>query len=128
MGWGRPGHYLLVATALAAAALVGRLAPRLGRVEVRGDSMRPALVPGDRLVVLRTRRLHPGHLVALVDPRAAGRLVVKRVATASRHEVTVLGDNASASTDSRHYGAVPTTAVRGRAIYRYAPEPRRGRL
>ena len=42
--------------------------------------------------------------------------------------VTVLGDNSGASTDSRCFGPVDRRELRGRAIYRYWPENRRGRL
>ena len=129
MKWGRPGHYLLaIAVVGSVAAAAGAVGRRSGRVEVRGDSMRPALEPGDRLVIVPARRLSTGQLVALADPRQPGRLVVKRVASASATGVTVLGDNAAASTDSRHYGPVAPGSVRGRAVYRYAPEWRRGRL
>jgi nickel-type superoxide dismutase maturation protease len=95
---------------------------------VHGESMRPSLEPGDRLVVVRTRRPRPGQVVALDDPRQPGRVVVKRVAAAGDAGVTVVGDNPAASTDSRHYGPVPATVVRGRAVWRYWPESRRGRL
>ena len=107
------------------AALLWRLT---GRVEVRGDSMRPALEPGDRLVVVRGRRPRPGQVVAVADPRQPGRVVVKRVADVSAAGVVVLGDNSAASTDSRHFGPVATAAVRGRVVYRYWPESSRGRL
>ena len=133
MGWVRPGHYLLAGltlagTALAGAGLVRRLGIPVSRVEVRGDSMCPTLAPGDRLMIVRTRRFRPGHLVALADPRVPERLVVKRVSAATEAGVTVLGDNAGASTDSRHYGPVTLGSVRGRAVFRYSPEGRRGRL
>lgn len=95
---------------------------------VSGDSMRPALEPGDRLLVVRAGRLRPGQVVAVADPRHPGRLVVKRVASRSDAGITVIGDNAAASTDSRHYGPVAPRAVRGRAVWRYWPESRRGRL
>src|SRR5438874_3203235 len=42
---------------------------RATRIEVSGDSMRPTLVPGDRVIVRRTTRPLPGHVVALADPR-----------------------------------------------------------
>ncbi|MBA3267203.1 MAG: nickel-type superoxide dismutase maturation protease [Acidimicrobiia bacterium] len=101
---------------------------RITRMEVVGDSMRPTLEPGDRLVLSRSRRIRPGDLVAVVDPRQARRIVVKRVAEVSPAGLTVLGDNPSASTDSRVFGPVSPAAVRGRVVYRYHPPPRRGRL
>ena len=102
----------------------------LRRVAVHGDSMRPALEPGDRLLVLRSPRWRPrpGDVVAVVDPRDRERVMVKRVAAVDETGVTVLGDHTDASTDSRAFGAVDAELVLGRAIYRYWPEQRRGRL
>jgi nickel-type superoxide dismutase maturation protease len=94
-------------------------------VVVDGDSMRPALEPGDRLLVLR---LPPrvGDVVALDH---AGRTMVKRVAAITPGgEVTVHGDNAAASTDSRTFGPIPRSSIVGRAVYRYAPAARSGRV
>ena len=93
-------------------------------VVVDGESMRPTLEPGDRLVVVR---LPPrvGDLVALHHD---DRVLVKRVAAIDGDAITVLGDNADASTDSRGFGAVARSAVLGRAVYRYAPTARAGRL
>jgi type IV secretory pathway protease TraF len=54
--------------------------------------------------------------------------MVKRVAGRGDGGVTVLGDNAGASTDSRAFGPVAPGAVRGRAVYRYFPDSRRGLL
>jgi len=87
--------------------------------------MRPTLEPGDRVVCLRARRVEAGDLVAVHDPRD-GRLLVKRVATVD--PLTVAGDNPSASTDSRTFGAIARDRVVGRVVYRYLPEGRRGRL
>ena len=100
----------------------------LGRVEVTGDSMLPALRPGDRLLVLRHARARPGDVVALADPRRPSRVLVKRVAGRGPEGITVLGDNPAASTDSRALGPVTRAAVRGRAVYRYFPDSRRGLL
>jgi nickel-type superoxide dismutase maturation protease len=97
----------------------------LRRIVVEGDSMRPTLEPGDRVVCVRARRVHTGDLVAVHDPRD-GRLLVKRVATVD--PLTVVGDNAEASTDSRAFGPVARRDVVGRVVYRYLPEERRGRL
>lgn len=96
------------------------------RMEVEGDSMRPTLLPGDRLLVLRTRRARVGGLVVVGDPRRPRRLMVKRVAEVDRRGVTVLGDNPAASTDSRFLG--PLARVEGRPLYRYYPPGRAGRL
>jgi nickel-type superoxide dismutase maturation protease len=94
-------------------------------VEVVGNSMRPALQPGDRLVLWRVRRARPGDVVAVPDPRRPDRTVVKRVAAASRRGLTLLGDNPDASTDSRVFGSVGHDTVRGRLVYRYHPVERR---
>jgi nickel-type superoxide dismutase maturation protease len=104
------------------------LARRITRVAVEGDSMLPTLLPGDRLVVVRRRRSRPGDLVTVPDPRDPGRVMVKRVAQVTSEGVVVRGDNPHASTDSRQFGPVPAPSIRGRVVYRYFPEHRRGRL
>lgn len=98
------------------------------RVEVQGDSMRPTLEPGDRLLVVPARPVRVGDVVAVGDPREAARTMLKRVAARGPAGVTVLGDNAAASTDSRSLGPLPAAALRGRAVYRYFPDDRRGLL
>jgi nickel-type superoxide dismutase maturation protease len=95
--------------------------------------MAPTLLPGDRVLVWRglgrrSPAVHPGDLVAVVDPRDPGRMMVKRVARVAGPDIFVEGDNATASTDSRHFGPVRPSAVAGRVVYRYCPEERRGRL
>jgi nickel-type superoxide dismutase maturation protease len=90
--------------------------------------MLPQLAPGDRLLVVRTGRARVGDVVAVTDPRTPDRTIVKRVAAVGRDGITVLGDNAAASTDSRQLGPVAAGAVRGRAVYRYFPDERRGLL
>lgn len=121
---------LAVATVMAVGLAVA-LRP-LRRVVVEGESMRPALSPGDRLLVVRLRRgapLVPGAVVAANDPRNPRRLVVKRVAAVDDDGRVVLhGDNTGASTDSRAYGPVARGSVWGIARYRYAPPARAGRL
>ena len=113
---------------IGAAVLVGaRLGTR--RVVVEGRSMLPTFEPGDRLLVVRIPRRWPlrcGDVVAVPDPRMPDRLLVKRVEGVSSGLVTVAGDNASESTDSRSFGPVDRAQVWGRACYRYAPRARSG--
>src|SRR4051812_3013469 len=101
---------------------------RTTRVIVKGDSMRPALEPGDRLLVRCTRRPRAGDVVALRDPRQQARVLVKRVARLDDDGIVVVGDNPSASTDSRTFGPVPPALLVGVAWYRYAPAGRSTRL
>jgi len=95
--------------------------------------MVPTLLPGDRVLVWRgfgplRPPIRVGDLVAVVDPRNPGRVMVKRVAERLGGEIFVRGDNETASTDSRHFGTVGAAAIVGRVVYRYLPEERRGRL
>jgi nickel-type superoxide dismutase maturation protease len=106
--------------------MVAALMLSVERLEIVGGSMRPTLEPGDRVLVLRIARPRVGDLVALSDPRGSERIVVKRVATIEDARLTVRGDNPAGSTDSRHFGPVPSSLIRGRVVYRYAPEARRG--
>ena len=123
---------IAAAGAVAVAAAATALIVGIRRVSVEGDSMRPALVPGDRLLVARLPRplrVPPGAVVATVDPRRPQRLLVKRVASVEPDgHVVVRGDNGPASTDSRTFGPVPRRSVWGVAWYRYAPPERAGRL
>ena len=103
------------------------------RVEVSGLSMAPELQPGDRLliwkpVMWRSKAVRTGDVVAAPDPRGPERMVLKRAGAVGPDGVLLLGDNPSQSTDSRHFGRIPVASVRGKAIYRYAPPSRAGRL
>ena len=132
---GRTGNTGRWVVGAAACAVVGALALDrcVHRVVVRGGSMAPTLLDGDRLVVIDRpwgpppRRL-VGDVVAVPDPRAPDRILVKRVASVDLEAGTleVLGDAPDASTDSRQFGAVPLASVVGRAVHRYGPPGRSG--
>jgi nickel-type superoxide dismutase maturation protease len=90
--------------------------------------MVPALQPGDRLLIWHTKRLKTGDIVAAGDPRDPERTVLKRAAAFDEGGIILLGDNEMHSTDSRHFGPVALSLVQGKAVYRYAPRRRTGRL
>ena len=98
------------------------------RVAVAGESMAPTLHEGDWLLCRRVGPAYvvrPGDVVVLARPDRPGLLLVKR---AVRREVGgwwVEGDNATASDDSRVFGAVPDRLVVARVLARYWPHPRR---
>ena len=96
-------------------------------VEVRGRSMAPTLDPGDRMLVLR---LGPrtGDIVLARDPRDPRRELIKRVTSIDRFGVLLRGDNPASSTDARAFGAVAGEAVVWRAVLRYWPPDRVGRV
>jgi nickel-type superoxide dismutase maturation protease len=96
--------------------------------------MSPTLEPGDWLLVDPDAYLEappqPGDLVLVPDPRAASRLLVKRVSETD-HDGTMLfvaGDAPTASTDSRSFGHVEADRVEGRPWFRYWPPRRWGSI
>jgi nickel-type superoxide dismutase maturation protease len=122
-----------IAALVAGAAAGAALRRTVHRVEVAGSSMSPALLAGDKVVVLAlpqslSRWPRPGEVVALRDPRDTSRVLIKRVASVDPRSGTlvVAGDARDASTDSRQFGPVPRSSVVGRAVYRYAPAGRSG--
>jgi nickel-type superoxide dismutase maturation protease len=127
----RRSRIALVGVFIATLALAASISRVLRRVEVAGDSMLPALAPGDRLLVLRHPRWRwrAGQLAAFSDPRDANALLlVKRVVAVTPGGLDVRGDNPAASTDSRTFGPVPRSLTVGPVLYRYWPRDRAGRL
>jgi nickel-type superoxide dismutase maturation protease len=116
----------LVVLLLACGALLLIARRQLDVVEVRGRSMVPTLVPGDRLLVARLRRPPiVGEIVLACDPRQPRRELIKRVAGVSDGMAVLRGDNPHESTDARSFGPLPTTSIRWRALLRYWPLLRR---
>jgi len=99
---------------------------------VVGDSMEPALRPGDRVLVdvwtYRQRPPRPPEIVVFRSG-AGSAAMVKRVAgvvsTARGEGVSLwlLGDNSRHSLDSRVLGAVESERVIGRVVVRLWPPP-----
>jgi nickel-type superoxide dismutase maturation protease len=114
--------YLWLALAGLVAIVVSR---RVTRLAITGDSMAPTFVHGDHILVVRWRRPRRGDIVAARDPRHPERTIVKRVAHLERGGLVLLGDNPSASTDSRHFGPVDARLVRGLVVLTYVRSTRR---
>jgi signal peptidase I len=116
--------------AVAAGAAAFTVATRhLDAVAVRGRSMAPALLPGDRLIVRRRRRgPRIGEVVVVADPRRPDRELIKRVAAVDGDRVTLLGDNPGRSTDARDFGPVDANGLRWAVLLRYWPPSRVGAL
>lgn len=100
---------------------------RRSLVAVVGRSMEPTLAPGDRVWVdggaYGDRDPEPGDIVLMRRPDRPDQVLIKRaIAPAQTHEVPspwiVLGDNAAASTDSRHFGPVPRSLLLGQVVSR----------
>jgi signal peptidase I len=112
---------------------------------VLGPSMKPALQPGDRVIVdlwtYRHRAPEPGEVALLLGPD--GTPLVKRIAREpgppeaaapfvldpedrSSRRLWVVGDNPGESSDSRLFGPVPAGRFRGRVVFRYWPLSRFG--
>lgn len=105
------------------AAAWARLRPYI--VSVEGESMVPALLPGQLVLVARGLRPRAGNIVVVEGPD--GVAMVKRISAGPGDEAMpgwvlgpeewlVLGDNREASTDSREFGALPGSAIRGKVV------------
>ena len=86
---------------------------------VVGESMAPTYRAGDWILIRRTRRVRPDHVIAAPDPREPDRLMIKRLARPTPEGWWVLGDNRAHSTDSRTFGPVPVESVIGRVLFCY---------
>lgn len=97
---------------------------------VRGSSMEPTYVEGDRLVVRYSQRVHQGrpHVVRLPKgPDGPRPVAVKRITRRTADGWWLSSDNPS-GTDSRKFGAVGPDAVLAVVLFRLPRRlPRRGR-
>ena len=93
------------------------------KVRVAGDSMLPALHPGDLLLIRENTPIHPGDLVVALLPGTSGQLIVKRATMRTEDGWWLESDNqrAPGRKDSWDFGALPPATIRGRVILRYAP-------
>ena len=89
---------------------------------VAGQSMSPTLNPDsssmflDMVLVSKTRDFRAGDVILLKDPiHERPTRIIKRVSEVTNEGklIFVLGDNRGHSTDSRHFGFVPSVMVEG---------------
>ena len=91
---------------------------------VRGRSMEPALLDGDRLLVRwSARRARPGVVAVVRLPDRP--LSIKRIVSRQDGGWWVERDNPEVGVDSWQVGAVPTEDLLGVALLRLTPSPGR---
>jgi nickel-type superoxide dismutase maturation protease len=97
----------------------------LRAVEVTGESMLPALRPGDWLLMRPGARIVPGSVVVARHPRERATLIIKRAARRDAGGWWLESDNqrAAGRQDSWDFGAVPDDLIVGRVVLRYWPRP-----
>jgi phage repressor protein C with HTH and peptisase S24 domain len=98
--------------------------PPWGLARVRGDSMRPTLRPGDRLLLSYRRDIRVGDLVVARLP--GGVVATKRAAERRTTELGEAGwwlvsDNPDHGSDSRQYGAIADADVLAVVVRRIWP-------
>jgi nickel-type superoxide dismutase maturation protease len=95
-------------------------------VEVSGESMLPALRPGDRLLVRAGAAVRAGSVVVARHPSRPETLIVKRARHQDADGWWLESDNqrASGRQDSWDFGAVPDRLLVGRVVARYWPPSR----
>jgi nickel-type superoxide dismutase maturation protease len=82
--------------------------------QVEGDSMAPALKPGQLVIGRQTRELRPGDVVIVSHD---GLEKIKRIEKQQGDLIYLLGDNAPASTDSRDFGWVQAKAIIAKVVW-----------
>jgi len=75
--------------------------------------MLPTFLPGETVTAVRRwRPVRVGDVVVVPDPRDPTRWLLKRCAAKSNGSLDLRGDNPTASTDSRDFGAIGERQVK----------------
>jgi len=102
---------------------------------VSGNSMAPTFHNGDYLIIdelsYEVRKPERGEVIVFRYPKNPSQFFIKRIAglpgetingiILANNEYYVLGDNTSASSDSRYWGPVKSNLIVGRALVRLWP-------
>lgn len=93
--------------------LIAWLAP-VFRVQVIGPSMEPTLENGQICFAVKGHLLaRAGAIAVFTHPSRPTLMEVKRLVRKTNGRWWVAGDNKSASTDSRNFGAIELTSIKG---------------
>ena len=95
-------------------------------IAVSGASMSPTYNEGDWLIFRSISKLNAkklqrivGKVVVIERENYPGILFIKRIVHLENVGIWVEGDNKEASTDSRNWGVLSSSEIRGRVIIRY---------
>lgn len=137
-----------LAALLGAATVLVLAAGSVERHVVRGESMKPTLLPRDTAISVKTRsplgaalrlirRPRPGDIVVIELPWEHDLIGIKRLVAGpgdgwvdgddsvkAGPGWVAVGDQRTLSTDSRHHGRVPTGAIRGVMLAKVGPPSR----
>lgn len=91
------------------------------RVRVSGNSMSPLLNDGDivdvDITAYASRPPQVGDIVLVAHPYVSTKQIIKQITSQPEQgQVFLLGLNPSESTDSRSFGTVPASSVKGKVI------------
>lgn len=108
---------LALGIGLAVPSFAAVLAMNFSVVRVEGASMEPTLLEGDTLLVDDKAEPAPG--IWVLEVPGENNPLVKRLVDppAGAEPYWVLGDNETASRDSRHFGRVGREAIKGRVAW-----------
>jgi nickel-type superoxide dismutase maturation protease len=100
------------------------LLSRRKRWKVVGESMLPLLQPGDEILLdpdaYRKYLPQIGDIVVIMHPLQSNLTIVKRITAINNHDgYFVTGDNATASTDSRHWGTIKFSDILGKVTSQF---------
>lgn len=97
-------------------SLIARFLP-IFHVKVIGPSMQPALKNGQTCIAIKGGFLaRPGAIAVFTHPTRPELLEVKRLVSKTNGKWWVAGDNKSESTDSRDFGTIHSSCIKGIVI------------
>lgn len=89
---------------------------------VIGDSMLPTLLHQSNVLIdtraLTIQQLQPNDIICLTHPHKPTLTLIKRIQSIheTTQQYTVIGDNPTHSTDSRHFGPLKKSSIIGRVV------------